>query len=59
MTAQQLAFDDPVPEIAVHCFFDCGHLVRGTDPQDVHDVMERHYGERHRRVIAEIVQVYR
>lgn len=34
-------------EVAVHCFFDCGHVERSTDPKTAHDAMEEHYRAGH------------
>ncbi|MGW4043007.1 hypothetical protein [Streptomyces sp. NPDC004721] len=42
---KQLAFDDP--SYTVHCFFDCGHRVSTTDPDESHEQMEQHYSEQH------------
>lgn len=39
------------PVVAAHCFLTlagCPHVVRGTDPQEVHDRMETHYATTHR-----------
>lgn len=46
----------PLPdEIVIHCFFGCKHIVRSTDPQKAHDLMEQHYTEKHSRQIDRIV----
>jgi hypothetical protein len=44
-----------VDEITVHCFFRCGHVVRSVDPHAAHQLMERHYDERHTQQINRIV----
>ena len=41
--------------ISVHCFFNCGHVVQSVDPQEAHDLMERHYGQKHAHQIEQIV----
>lgn len=41
--------------VAVHCFFNCGEVVRDTDPQAAHDRMERHYTTDHGPAVALIV----
>ncbi|MGW2213300.1 hypothetical protein, partial [Streptomyces sp. NPDC001781] len=33
--------------VAVHCFFNCGHVVRNSSPEKAHDDMEQHYREGH------------
>lgn len=35
------------PVYSVHCFFNCGHVTRASDPQTSGDAMETHYGETH------------
>lgn len=34
-------------EVAVHCFFDCPHVVRDSDPGAAHAAMEAHYQAEH------------
>lgn len=43
--------------IVVHCFFRCKRIVRSADPQQAHDLMERHYAEKHSDQIDRIVRV--
>jgi hypothetical protein len=42
---------------AVHCFFNCGHVVRESDPDSASAAMERHYKDAHtadiKRVLTE------
>lgn len=38
---------EPAPVYSVHCFFNCGHVTRATDPKTSGDAMERHYGDSH------------
>jgi hypothetical protein len=60
MTAQ-LEFDftepEPAPVYAVHCFFNCPHVARKTDPYTASAAMEAHYTAAHdadiRRVLTE------
>jgi hypothetical protein len=40
---------------SVHCFFNCPYVARSTDPQAAHDLMERHYTEKHSQQIARII----
>lgn len=42
-----LAPAEPEPVYSVHCFFDCGHVTRASDPRTSGDAMEKHYGEQH------------
>lgn len=44
-----------VPVIAVHCFFQCGHVVRSFEPEPAHDQMESHYQEKHADDIADVL----
>ena len=44
--------------IVVHCFFKCAHVVQSADPQTAHDLMERHYADKHSRQIDRIVMKY-
>lgn len=37
----------PQPVYSVHCFFNCGHITRASDPHTSSDAMERHYGDAH------------
>lgn len=37
------------------CFFDCGHVIRGTDPAVVDEQLETHYEGTHGRLIDAIV----
>ncbi|WP_331762488.1 hypothetical protein OG612_45520 (plasmid) [Streptomyces sp. NBC_01527] len=53
-TPEQLAFDVE-PAVAVHCFFDCGHVVREADPARASTVMEQHYAEDHASDIDQAV----
>jgi hypothetical protein len=48
--SQQLdLFADQATEVySVHCFFNCPHIVRKSDPYTASAAMERHYGEQHR-----------
>ena len=38
---------EPEPVYSVHCFFNCGHVTRASDPRTSGDAMELHYGEKH------------
>lgn len=38
---------DPEPVYSVHCFFDCRHVTRASDPYTSGDAMERHYTDAH------------
>ena len=42
-----LATAEPEPVYSVHCFFNCGHITRATDPKTSGAAMEQHYGEKH------------
>ena len=37
----------PAPVYTVHCFFNCPHEVRGSDPDTASAAMEQHYSETH------------
>ena len=37
----------PEPVYSVHCFFNCGHVTRASDPKTSGDAMEQHYSEQH------------
>jgi hypothetical protein len=39
----------PQPEhvYSVHCFFNCGHVTKATDPKTSGDAMEQHYSASH------------
>jgi hypothetical protein len=40
----------------IHCFFrGCSYITQSADPQEAHDLMERHYDEKHARQIDRIV----
>ena len=41
--------------IRVHCFFHCPYITQSLDPQEAHDLMERHYTEKHQQQIDRIV----
>lgn len=41
--------------LVVHCFFGCGHVVRGLDPRENHAAMEAHYAARHQAQIGAII----
>lgn len=45
--------------IVVHCFFRCKHIEQSADPQQAHDMMERHYAEKHSAQIDKIVNPYK
>lgn len=50
------------PVLAAHCFLTlagCTHVVRGTDPQEVHDRMERHYDTAHRAYLDAVTETLR
>lgn len=38
----------------VLCIFDSNHMRRAKTPQEAHDLMERHYAEKHRQQIDRI-----
>jgi len=40
--------------ITVHCFA-CPHVVQAVTPDEAHDLMERHYTERHAVLIRRLV----
>ncbi len=42
-------------ECTVHCFFHCPYVARSADPQEAHDLMERHYTEKYTKQIEQIV----
>ncbi|MFJ7297626.1 hypothetical protein [Streptomyces collinus] len=42
-----LASNKPEPVYSVHCFFNCGHVTRASDPNTSGDAMEQHYTEAH------------
>jgi hypothetical protein len=42
-----LAPATPDPVYSVHCFFNCGHVTRASDPKKAGDAMEQHYAEAH------------
>lgn len=45
-------------EITVHCFFHpCPHIVRSTDPEEAHALMEKHYTAKHTQQIERITGV--
>ncbi len=44
----------PLEVIAVLCFFNCPYVARAVDPQEAHDLMERHYAEKHAHQIERI-----
>lgn len=48
--AGQLASGDD--QVTVHCFYNCGHVVRDATPQAAHDAMEAHYRAGHREDVA-------
>jgi hypothetical protein len=42
--------------IVIHCFFrSCAHVTQSANPQEAHDLMERHYTDKHTRQIERIV----
>ncbi len=50
-----LITDEP---ITVHCFFRCKYIAQSADPQTAHDLMERHYAEKHAQQIDRIIARY-
>lgn len=45
------------PEIIdVHCFFRCKYVARSSDPQQAHDLMEKHYAEKHSHQIEQAIR---
>ncbi|MCI3153203.1 hypothetical protein ELQ39_15830 [Streptomyces sp. GB4-14] len=42
-----LAPPEPAPVYAVHCFFNCPHVVREGDPDTASKAMEQHYDDTH------------
>ena len=41
--------------ITVHCFFGCPYVAQSAAPQPAHDLMERHYAEKHAKQIDRII----
>ena len=52
---EQLSLPFVEEMIQVHCFFHCPYVAQALDPQEAHDLMERHYTEKHQGQIARIV----
>jgi hypothetical protein len=49
--------DSLFPVYAVHCFFNCGHVVREADPDTAAAVMEQHYSDAHDADIQRVLTV--
>lgn len=53
----QLALPLEAQLITVHCFFrKCPHVAQSVNPQEAHDLMEKHYQEKHSQQIEQIVK---